>query len=68
MSDRDMNLLSRLAILAGYGNIGSRFKKCKSKVSGKYMYIADAIEIGDKSVDAARSLIEWGHKEAGMYR
>ena len=67
MIPKDMNLLSRLAIMAGYGNFGKRFEKAKSQVSKQFRWIADAIEYGDTTCEPAKELIEWGQKESGTY-
>lgn len=68
MTDMEMNILSRLAMLKIANNVGKRFSEAENLLSGESLIIAEAIRNNDRENNpAAKSLLEWAESEQGIH-
>ena len=67
MTDMEMNILSRLAMLKTSGNVNGRFTEAQSRLkkNSRAWKAAEAIRNGDKENKIALSLLEWAEYELG---
>ena len=65
MTDMEMNILSRLAMLKLSGNVNGRFAKAEKSLKDDAFLVAQAIRTGDRSNGIAKSLLERAAYELG---
>jgi len=65
MSEKEINILSRLAMLKASDNVGERFSKATAMLSGKAKEIAIAIKNNNRNSPISKSLLEWAEYEIG---
>ena len=69
MTDKEMNILSRLALLKVAGNVNGRFSSAQDRLKpkkSKAWQAAEAIRNGNMENPIARSLIEWAAYELAI--
>jgi len=66
MTDMEMNILSRLAMLKISGNVNGRFSEAQKLLKGNALNVAKAIRDDDRKNKIAKSLLEWAECELGL--
>ena len=66
MTNLEMSVLTRLALLKASDNVNGRFAKAEQQLSGKALRVAKAIRKGDRDNPISKSLLEWADHELGV--